>query len=103
MSSEQGQAPEPQKKGGCSKVLIGCGIVFLILLLICGGVAYYVYSNAKSIAVNLAKGVITSTIEQSELAEADKKAIIEQVDRVADEYVAGNISDQQWLQLASLA
>jgi hypothetical protein len=87
-------APQPAG-GGTNVVLVVLGVLALVVLLMCGGlaaVAYYAYVNAKQFGADLSRNVIVNVIEQSELQEKDKRAVVAQVDRVADAYKAGRIS-----------
>ena len=83
--------PAPQRSWLAS-CLVGCLVVGLLSLLVCGGVAWYLAKNIKSIASNVARQAIVSTIEQSELDPAEKQAVIAEVDRVVDQYRSGKIT-----------
>jgi hypothetical protein len=74
--------------------LAGCLLIFVVGCLLCGGTVWYVASNAKKIASNLAREAIVGTVEQSELESDEKRAIIAQVDRVVQQYQAGEISTE---------
>jgi hypothetical protein len=74
--------------------LIGCFLMFVACGLLCAGIVWYVASNAKKIASNLARDAIVGTVEQSDLESNEKRAIIAQVDRVVDQYQAGEISTE---------
>ncbi len=83
--------PAPQRSWLAS-CLVGCLVVGLLSLLVCGGVAWYLAKNIKSIASNVARQAIVSTVEQSDLDPAEKQAIIADVDRVVDQYRTGKIT-----------
>lgn len=90
------EPPPPQRSGskwlpGC---LIGCLVTFVLGVGLCAGVVWYVMSHAKAIASNMARGIIVNAVENSELDEEEKQAIIAQVDRVADKYKSGEISTE---------
>ncbi len=74
--------------------LVGCLLMCVVGGLLCAGTVWYVYSNAKRIASNLARDAIVGTVEQSDLDQEEKQAIIAQVDRVVDQYQAGEISTE---------
>lgn len=88
---------QPAKAGGGTwkACLIGCFAVFLVILVVCGGLGYYLYSNAKNIAIDFAQNVAVEVVRESDLSDEDKDAVIAQIDRVADEYKAGNIDTEQ--------
>jgi len=89
---------EPPRRSGWNACLIGCLVVFLIGVLLCGGIAWYVYANLgrfKTIVSDAARQAIVSGIRESDLPEEEKQAIIAQVDRVVDQYKSGQISTQQ--------
>lgn len=90
------EQPPPQRTGGgwLPALLIGCLVTFVIGVCVCGGVVWYVMRNAKAIASDVARGMIVSVVEESELDEEEKQAIIAQVDRVADKYKSGEISTE---------
>ena len=72
--------------------LAGCLIVGFLSLVVCGGGAWYLARNVKSIASDVARKTIVNAVEQSELDPAEKRAIIADVDRVVDQYRAGKIT-----------
>jgi hypothetical protein len=88
------QESPPRRGSGIKNCLIGCLIVAVVGLLICGGVAWYVVRNFKTLATNLARQAIVSAVEQSELDPAEKTAVIAEVDRVIDQYRSGQISTE---------
>jgi len=53
-----------------------------------------VVSNVKSIASDVAREMIVSVVDESELDEEEKQAIVAQVDRVVDKYKSGEISTE---------
>lgn len=67
--------------------LLGCLGMFLIGILVCAGVGYYA---ARKIPDGI-RDVTVAAVRQSDLAEEDKRVIIEQIHRVHGEYKAGRI------------
>jgi len=55
---------------------------------------WYVWSNARALASHIGRGFIVNIVEESELDEEEKQAIIAQVDRVVDKYKSGEISTE---------
>lgn len=62
------------------------------MVLLCGGLGVVGYMQGKQWATQLARTMIQSTIDESDLPDAEKEAIREQVDRVAMAYEEGAIS-----------
>lgn len=90
--SEKGTPSEPPKaKKGWSGCLIGCLCVFLLGVVMCGAGTWYAFKKLPDFARNTA----VTAIEQSDLSDEDKRVVVEQVDRVVNEYKAGNISLEQ--------
>jgi len=75
--------------------LIGCGVMGLVMLVICGGTIWYVTDNEKNITVNLIAGVLKQSIQQSQMREADKKEVNAQIDRVAEGFKKNKIDEQE--------
>jgi hypothetical protein len=93
---------EPPRRSGWTACLIGCLVIAVIGVCVCGGVVWYFYANVghfKSLMADAARQAIVSGIRESELEESEKQAIIAQVDRVIDQYKAGDISLQQLQQV----
>lgn len=87
----------PQKSGSAvPKVLLGCLVAIIVLVVITCGVGYYVVSNLKSMGVDLIASVVTQAIDESQLPEEQKVGLKEQIDRVATGYKSGEISDEQF-------
>ena len=84
--------PAPPRRSWLPFCLGGCLIVGVLSLVVCGGLAWYVVKNVKSLASNVARQAIVGAIEQSELDPAEKRAIIAEVDRVVDQYRTGQIT-----------
>lgn len=86
---------EPKTGSGWSTCLIGCLILFLVGVCICGGVGLYAYRNigkATAFVADMTRDTIVSGIEESDLNEEEKEAIVVQVDRVVDQYKSGEIT-----------
>lgn len=83
---------EPPRRKGWSGCLIGCLVVSLIGLVVCGGLAYLAYMRAGVWVSNVARSAVVSGIQQSDLDEDEKQRVIEQVDRVVSKYQSGEIT-----------
>ncbi|MCH5377838.1 MAG: hypothetical protein JJ992_28110 [Planctomycetes bacterium] len=92
------EVTDPPRHRGRNACLIGCLVIFLICLIACSGIAWYVYANLgplKTAMADMARESIVSGIRESKLEEKEKQAIIAQVDRVVDKYKSGEITTQQ--------
>ena len=81
---------EPQGRSWLPTCLIGCLVIFVVGLLVCGGALWFLARKAPGMAGDFARQIVAS----SELSEEDKKAVNAQVDRVVDAYEAGEIDTQ---------
>lgn len=106
MSVDQSQTPPPYKqppKSSGGGILIGCLGLLLVCLLICGGGLYFVAMNWQSWALQgfatMGREIAVQAVEESELTDEDKRAVIEQIDRVADEAKAGNLTGEQFAKI----
>ena len=77
---------------GC---LIGCLIGFAVCVVLCGGVGIYVASQAKGWGVQIARQVVNPLVEESEISQEEKDAILEQFERVATAYEEGELTSEQ--------
>ncbi len=89
------QFQPPPSKSGVGTCLIVCTALLLVGMLVCGGVAYYVYSNAKNMGAELARQGLTEAIQKSDLKDADKQVIIGEIDRVTDAFKSGEIGMEE--------
>ncbi|MCO6455867.1 MAG: hypothetical protein J5I93_11270 [Pirellulaceae bacterium] len=87
----QAEPPAP-RRSNWTPILLGCLGVVLLVVLICGGVVWYVTTNIKRIAADTIRNGIVSAVNDSELSAEDKQKIIVQVDRVVDDFKAGKIT-----------
>ncbi|UUO04461.1 hypothetical protein M4951_13780 [Blastopirellula sp. J2-11] len=93
---------EPQKSGGgASKILLGCLVVILLIFAVfCAG-GVYLYMNAGTFVAQIAKSVGHQMIDETDLPEEQKVGMKEQIDRLADGYVDGDISQEQLEQIGT--
>ncbi len=76
--------------GGCAKAAgIGCLIIALVALIAGIFVAIYL----KDILAGTARWIATVAVEKSKLPQEQKQAIIEQIDRLIDDYKEGRITE----------
>ena len=88
----------PQQRSVATTCLIGClGAVLALMLLVVAGI-WLIYASRdkiKAFVSDTAREAIVSGIQESELDEEEKQAVIDQVDRVADLYKSGKITTEQ--------
>jgi hypothetical protein len=90
--------PAPQPRQGRSWVptcLIGCLVVLVVSVLICGGVAWFLAPKIRGMSADVARKAFVEGIEASEMPAEDKQAVIAQVDRVVDAFKAGEIGVEE--------
>ena len=91
----QGDLDQPKKKGWFGTCLIGCLVIGLIMVVLCGIGGFVAYKQAPA----MARTMVQPGMDESELPAEEKEAIMEQYDRVSDAFVAGDIG---WEELAVL-
>lgn len=85
--------PPEQRKSGWTGCLIGCGIVFLVMLVVCVGSGVWIARNGKRILTDFTSDALVQTIQQVEgLEPQDKEIMIAEVRRVANAYKSGQIT-----------
>jgi hypothetical protein len=88
----------PQQRSIATACLIGClGVMLILMLLVVGGI-WLIYASKdkiKTFVSDTARETIVSGIQESELDEEEKQAVIDQVDRVVDLYKSGKITNEQ--------
>lgn len=76
---------EPKSSGsGLKTCLVGCLVVFLVMLIIGGGAIWWVSRNANRLIADIGTKAIDSVLESSQLPPEDKEAIRTEIGRVAD-------------------
>ena len=89
------EPPKSASGNGCLwALLLGVLGFVVVAVLVCGIGGYYVYKNAKSFAVDIARNIAVKVIEDSELTAEDKQEVIQQVDRVVVAYKEGKIDEK---------
>lgn len=92
------KAPASQQSGGSGVwkyLLIGCLGVVLFSVCGCGIGIWYIASNGKMLLFQTLRAPIAQMIEASELTDEDKEIVLQQVDRLGDEWASGRISNEQ--------
>ncbi|MBT4867704.1 MAG: hypothetical protein HON53_21595 [Planctomycetaceae bacterium] len=95
--SQHDEFAEP-KKGSSNTVLYVILAVVLVVVLICGGLAFAIYrviTGAVDTVVEVVHQATVQGIRDSDLDDDDKEKIIVQVDRVHGAYKAGDITTEQ--------
>ncbi len=75
--------------------LVGCGVVGVVSVLLCGGVIWYVTANIKNIATNMISQALKQSIEGSQMRAEDKKEVVAQIDRVAEGFKKNKINGEE--------
>jgi hypothetical protein len=91
------QPQQPRRSSGMNWVLSLALILLGFLTLggvVCVAGVYYVVSNVDKWLVSLGREAIVAVINESELPDAEKKEVIEQVDRVAAAYKEKKINQE---------
>jgi hypothetical protein len=81
----------PPKSHTGRNCLIGCLGMLLLLVVACGVGGWWVYNYLPGILIGKARDAMVQGVNESPLAEADKKEVVAQIDRVVDAYKAGEI------------
>jgi hypothetical protein len=92
----QGYGPPPSNSGGSNVlagVLIGCGVIFLLVVGVCGFAGYRAYQGVQSFGIEIASLVADVAIESAEGVTPDEKTRMKaQVDRVKKGFREGKVT-----------
>lgn len=80
------------RRGGALKVL---AIIFLVLVLVCGGIGTWIYLNFRSLVVGAVLEPMKAMIAQSNLPQDQKDRMTTQAEELAKDYEEGRISGTQ--------
>lgn len=93
---EQRDATPPTEKGNFLLYCLGgCLVMFVLLAVLAGIGVYWAATRGVEMAVTFAQESAIEGVRQSELAEDDKQEIITQINRVAEAYKRGEISNEK--------
>ena len=95
----EARSPPQKNSRWLPACLIGCLGGFLVLALICAGGTWYTVRNAPRLGAEITRSTLTQFVENSELKPEDKRAVVAQIDRVAEQYKRGEISLEQVAQI----
>ena len=88
-----------ERSGSGGKILlifaIGCLGLILLAIASCAVGVFFLARNIRTFGADIASAALTSAIEESELSESDKREIKAEVERIRDEFKAGNVSGEQ--------
>ena len=90
--SAESPPPKPQRSW-LPTCLLGCLGVLLVSACLCGLVGVWAVRNAGTWAANFARAALVNAVNESQLESAEKKAIVAQIDRVVEQYKAGQITN----------
>lgn len=91
--------PPQQGKPWTKYLLFGCLGAFTLTVLVCGGLGFYVAANAKKFGVQIVRTATVAAINSSQIPADQKKGMITQIDRVAADFQAGKITQEQFDQI----
>jgi hypothetical protein len=93
---QQPYGPPPQQSsGGCGwGILLGCGVVALVLMLVCGGSVWWASRNVERLAAMAVRQVIVALVNDSDLPAQEKTEVIAQVDRVVNAFADKKITQE---------
>ena len=86
---------EPKLRSWLQTCLIGCLIIFVVMVVIAVLAAIWVTHHWRGWASNFGSAAIKQAVDASDLAPQQKQAIGDQVDRVADAFSSGRLSVDQ--------
>jgi hypothetical protein len=78
-----------------SSCLMGCGVIFVILLVVGGLVAFWVYRNWRGWVADFGSEAVKQSIAATDLPAEEKAEIGVQVDRVAEAFREQKITNRQ--------
>jgi len=84
-----------QRRSWVAGCLMGCLMVFVILLVIAGIGLFWLFQNWREVASSAGSAVLKQSIEATELPEQEKAEIGVQVDRLAAAFREGRINEHQ--------
>lgn len=71
------------------------GIVFIVFVLICGGIVTYVVRNARSMMVSAMRGPMITMINETQLPDDQKTRLTDTVNNMMDDFESGAMSMKQ--------
>jgi hypothetical protein len=92
---DETQWNEPKQRSWWQTCLIGCLIIFVVMLAVAVLAAIWVTHHWRGWASNLGSAAIKQAVDASDLVPQQKQAIGDQVDRVADAFSSGRLSVDQ--------
>ena len=97
----RGDRREKPPASGCKSVAIGCGCVFAVVLLLLGAAGVYLAFHWREYAASLAKATARAAVTESGLSQEDQGRLLTRIDQIADDFVAGKISQEQITRIAA--
>ncbi len=83
------------KNTGCRNAMIGCGVAAVLFAILMVIVGVYLAMNAKRLMADFTVSMASEVIEKAELPPEGKARIKERLNRLADDYKAGRLTNQQ--------
>jgi hypothetical protein len=87
--------PAARRKSGWSTCLVGCLIALVGFIVLAAAVGYWISQNWRDWASSAATQAIKLGIDEADLPPQEKEEIIAHVDRLADDFREGRLSNEQ--------
>lgn len=81
--------------GGCKKVALGCGIVMLILFIVIGLGAWWIYANIRSLGADFATTLLKNSMKELKLPADQEERIFKRLDQVSQKFKDQEITLEQ--------
>jgi len=88
------------QSGGCGKVAMGCGIAFLIVVIIGGVAGWYIAKNLKKWSAHGVAKLLEAGVKEMKLPADKEQRLLDKVDYIKNEFIAGNITVEQLAEIA---
>lgn len=90
-----GRSDEPKKKSWWPTCLIGCFVMF-VLILVGGGIGIWVLTKkGPAMFAEIARTGLTSAVNESDLPAEEKQQVVAQIDRLVDGFKSGEITGEE--------
>jgi len=86
------QAPANDGLSGCACAAIGCGVVFLFMLVIGGLSIYWIATNARRVAVTAAVPTLQKAVSTLNIPEDQQQQIDKRIQQVGEQFEKGDLS-----------
>ncbi len=81
-------------RSGCGTIVMGCGIAFLVVLILSLGLAYWAYRNMDLLASRMSVAAAKTIVNETPLSPEDKAHVIGRIEEIGDRYAKGEIQTE---------